>query len=147
MKKEIPIKFEDKNYLCKVESTDSNLIHIELSEDLFPKYQGTLAVKVIYEQIRAFRGYTMEEIFSVMKDICQEKFNLIKKSDKLELDITFTVMKKEKHLLINLNEVFESNSDIIKRLMEISKNQEDRIKALEKGINELKIIKKKTKKN
>ena len=38
MKKEIPIKFEDKNYLCKLESTDSNLINIELSQDLILKF-------------------------------------------------------------------------------------------------------------
>ena len=141
MKKEIPIKFEDKNYLCKLESTDSNLINIELSQDLILKYNGTIFIKDICGQISAFSGYSMEEIFSAMKDISQEQFNLIKKSDKLELDIAFKVMKKEKHLFIKLNEVHETRADIIKHLMEIIKNQKERIKALEKGINELKIKK------
>ena len=105
-------------------------------------------IKNIYEQIRAFNGYTMEEIFSAINDIPQEKFNLTKKSDKLEFDIPFIVIKKEKHLLISLNEVTETNADIIERLMEISKNQKERIKALEEAINDLKIgkVKKKEKK-
>ena len=85
----------------------------------------------------------MEEIFSAMKDISQEQFNLIKKSDKLELDIAFKVMKKEKHLFIKLNEVKETKADIIKHLIEIIKNQKERIKALKIGINELKIKKEK----
>ena len=143
MKKEIPIKFEDKNYLCKLESTDSNLINIELSQDLILKYNGTISIKDICGQIRAFSGYSMEEIFSAMEDISQEQFNLIKKSDKLELDIAFKVMKKEKHLFIKLNEVHETKADIIKHLMEIIKNQKERIKAPKIGINELKINKEK----
>ena len=90
----------------------------------------------------------MEEIFSAINDIPQEKFNLTKKSDKLEFDIPFIVIKKEKHLLISLNEVTETNADIIERLMGISKNQKERIKALEEAINDLKIgkVKKKEKK-
>ena len=47
----------------------------------------------------------MEEIFAVMKDLLDEKFNLTKESDKLKLDIKFPVMKKEKHLIILLNPV------------------------------------------
>ena len=139
MKKEIPLKFEEKDYLCKLESTDSNLINVILSRDSLPEYKGNIDLKNIYEQIRAFNGYTMEEIFSAINDIPQEKFNLTKKSDKLEFDIPFIVIKKEKHLLISLNEVIETNADIIERLMEISKNQKERIKALEEAINDLKI--------
>ena len=148
MKKEIPLKFEEKDYLCKLESTDSNLINVILSRDSLPEYKGNIALNNIYEQIRAFNGYTMEEIFSAINDIPQEKYNLTKKSDKLEFDIPFIVIKKEKHLLISLNEVTETNADIIERLMEISKNQKERIKALEEAINDLKIgkVKKKEKK-
>ena len=148
MKKEIPLKFEEKDYLCKLESTDSNLINVILSRDSLPEYKGNIALNNIYEQIRAFNGYTMEEIFSAINDIPQEKFNLTKKSDKLEFDMPFIVIKKEKHLLISLNEVIETNADIIERLMEISKNQKERIKALEEAINDLKIgkVKKKEKK-
>ena len=54
-------------------------------------------------------------------------------------------MKKEKHLFIKLNEVHETKADIIKHLMEIIKNQKERLKALEKGINELKLNKEKKK--
>ena len=143
MKQEIPMKFKHENYLFKLESTDSNLINIELSKDLLSKYNGSINLKDVYEQISALKGYSMEEIFSVMEDISKEKFNLIKESDKLKLDIAFPILKKEKHLLINLKEVIETSSDIIKRLMEKCKNQEDRITALEKEINELKIIKQK----
>ena len=148
MKKEIPLKFEEKDYLCKLESTDSNLINVILSRDSLPEYKGNIDLKNIYEQIRAFNGYTMEEIFSAINDIPQEKFNLTKKSDKLEFDIPFIVIKKEKHLLISLNEVTETNADIIERLMEINKNQKERIKNLEEAINDLKIgkVKKKEKK-
>ena len=54
MKKEIRIKCEDKNYLCKLESTESNLINIELSQDLNPEYKGTIVIKDIYEQNMCF---------------------------------------------------------------------------------------------
>ena len=54
-------------------------------------------------------------------------------------------MKKEKHLFIKLNEAHETKTDIIKHLMEIIKNQKERINALKIGINELKIKKEKEK--
>ena len=57
-------------------------------------------------------------------------------------------MKKAKNLLINLKEVIETNADIIKLLMKMNKNQIERKKTLEKGINDLKIgrVKKKEEK-
>ena len=87
MKKEISIKFEEKSYLWKLESTNYNLINIELSQDLILKYNGITVINDICDKISAFSGYSIEEIFSELKDTSKEKFNLIKKSDKLELDI------------------------------------------------------------
>ena len=46
MKKEIPLKFEEKDYLCKLESTDSNLINIILSRDSLPEYKGNIDLKI-----------------------------------------------------------------------------------------------------
>ena len=81
------------------------------------KFKGSLNLKNIYDRIHAFDDYTMEENFAVMKDIPEEKFNLTKESDKLKLEIKFTVMKKEKHLIIELNPVSQSTDSIIQCLM------------------------------
>ena len=140
MEKDTTITFEDKTYSCKLISKDGQVLNVELSEDLFLKFNGSINLKDIYSQIHAFDEYTMEEVFSVMKDLSEEKFNLIKESDKFKLDIKIPVMKKEKHLIIDLNPIIESTDDIIQRLLKLEKNQEERIKALEIEINELKSI-------
>lgn len=138
MQKDISLKFEDKIYSCKIESTDGQTLSAELSEEMLLKFKGCINLKDIYNQIRAFDDYTMEEIFTVMKDMSEDKFNITKESDKLKLDIKFTVMKKDKHLIMELNPVSESNDSIIQRLVKMNKNIEERIKALEKEINEIK---------
>lgn len=102
------------------------------------KFKGSLNLKNIYDRIDAFDDYTMKENFAVMKDIPEEKFNLTKESDKLKLEIKFTVMKKEKHLIIELNPVSQSTDSIIQCLMKKNKNNEERLIALEKKRNELK---------
>ena len=138
MQKDVPIQFESKTYSCKLESKDSQELKIEISEEMFLKFKGNTNLKNIYEQIRAFDDYTMEEVFTAMKDLPKEDFNLKKEYDKIKLDIKFKIMKKEKHLIIDLIEVKESNESIIQNLMKINKKNEERLEALEKELLELK---------
>ena len=135
----ISIKHEDIIYSSKFQSKDNQTLIVELREEMLLKFNGSINLTDIYKQIRAFQDYTIDEVFSIMKDLPQEKFNLKKDSDKYELDIAFPVMKKEKHLIINLNPVTESKENLIQSLTKIIKDQENKINDLEKEINELKI--------
>ena len=78
MQKDVPIQFESKTYSCKLESKDSQELKVEISEEIILKFKGNTNLKNIYEQIRAFDDYTMEEVFTAMKDLPKEDFNLKK---------------------------------------------------------------------
>ena len=58
-----------------------------------------------------------------------------KSSDKYYLDFTFKVLKKEKHLKLEINEVSISKTEIIQDLLKMTQNNEKRLKNLEKEIN------------
>ena len=64
MKKEIKFSFEESNYECILEVIDKENIKILIKEDTLPKFSKELNLKEIYEQIRAFNEYSMEEFFS-----------------------------------------------------------------------------------
>lgn len=138
MRKEIGKNFEGKDYSCELTSTDNQTINLGINENGLLKFNGTITLKDIYQQIAAFDEYTMEEVFAVLKDLPDDKFAIIKESDKYKFDIICKVIKKEKHLFINLNPVIESKNDLIQRLININKINEGRINTLQKEINELK---------
>ena len=63
MEKQIKFSFEEHNYDCILESTDKKNIKILIKEDSLPKFSKTINLNEIYEQIRAFKEYSMEEFF------------------------------------------------------------------------------------
>ena len=140
MEKGIQIKFEEKTYSGKLSSTDSQVLNAELSSEMFSKFTGNINLKSIYEQIIAFEDSSMEEIFSSIKELSQDNLNLKKESDKYILDIKFIILKKERHLIIDLNQVEESLNSIIHHLIKMVQESEADIKILEKEISELKNI-------
>ena len=63
MKKEIEFSFEEHNYECILEPIDKETIKILIKENSLPKFSKTINLNEIYEQIRAFKEYSMEEFF------------------------------------------------------------------------------------
>jgi hypothetical protein len=82
--------------------------------------------------------YTMKEIFAVFEDLKDEKFQIKKEEDKFKFSILIKILNKEKTLTIDINEVTQSEDDLIKYLIKTLKSQEDRITKLENELNELK---------
>ena len=139
MKKKLIINFEDKNYDVLIKSKDENTIEISLSSEEMLKFSADVPLKDIYQKFRAFDGYNMKEIFAVIKDLKDDDFNLMKESDKYIFDIKIKVLKKEKHLKIDLNENKQTGNDIMKELLEQLKQKQERSKKLEEEIRELKL--------
>ena len=139
MKKKLIINFEDKNYDVLIKSKDENTIEISLSSEEMLKFSADVPLKDIYQKFRAFDGYNMKEIFAVIKDLKDDDFNLMKESDKYIFDIKLKVLKKEKHLKIDLNENKQTGNDIMKELLEQLKQKQERSKKLEEEISELKL--------
>ena len=138
MKKEIKFSFEEHNYECILEATDKETIKILIKEDSLQKFKKTLNLKEIYEQIRAFKEYSMEEFFSALDELGKDNITLSKSSDRYYLDLTFKVLKKEKHLKLEINEVLISKDEIIQDLLKRCLNNKKRIENLIKEIDSLK---------
>ena len=138
------INFENEKYECKIDSTDKQNININIENNGFLKFKGSISLQEIYSKIPLFKGYSMEELFSVINDLKEENFAIIKESDKFIFDIAFKVLKKEKHLPIIIKEVSESINDMIKKLLISVQKNNKKIKELENLIKE---IKQKNKKN
>ena len=139
MKKKLIINFEDKNYDVLIKSKDENTIQISLSAEEILKFSADVPLTDIYQKVRAFDGYNLKEIFAVLNDLKNDDFNFMKESDKYIFDIKIKVLKKEKHLKIDLNENKQSGNDIIKELLEKLKQKQERSKKLKEEISELKL--------
>ena len=144
MEKITLIHFENEKYECKIDSTDKQNININVENNGFLKFKGSISLQEIYSKIPLFKGYSMEELFSVINDLKEENFAIIKESDKFIFDIAFKVLKKEKHLPIIIKEVSESINDMIKKLLIAVQKNNKKITELENLIKE---IKQKNKKN
>ena len=91
MKKEIKFSFEAHNYQCLLEPKDKDIIKIVIREDDIPKFNQQLSLKEVYEQIRAFKEYSMEEFFSALDELTKDKIRMEKSSDKYFLVFVFKV--------------------------------------------------------
>ena len=138
MEKKVNINFEEKNYECKIGSTDDQTMNITISNEGLTKFNGNISLKNIYEKIPALEDYTMKEIFAVFEDLKDEKFQIKKEEDKFKFSILIKILNKEKTLNVDISEVTQSEDDLIQYLMKTIKSQEERITKLE---NELKALK------
>ena len=89
MKKEIKFSFEVHNYQCLLEPKDKDIIKIIIREDDIPKFNQQLSLKEVYEQIRAFKEYSMEEFFSALDELTKDKIRMEKSSDKYFFNFCF----------------------------------------------------------
>jgi len=138
MKKEIEFAFDGINYVCLLEEENKDNINIDIKEGDLPKFNGKISLKEVYEQISAFDEYTMGEFFAALEDLTKDKIKIEKSSDKYELDLAFKVLKKEKHLKIQISQVTQSEEDLIKQITKIMLNNNKRLDQLEKKLSQLK---------
>ena len=138
MEKKFTTNFEGKNYECKIESKDDQNISVSFKNEGLVKFNGNITLKDIYEKLPVFEDYTMKELFEILIELKDDKFQIIKENDKYKLNILIKVLNKEKTLSIDITEVTQSEDDLIKFLINEVKSQEERISNLE---NELKILK------
>ena len=139
MKKAFELDFDGVNYKCSLEEENKENINIEIKNGDFSKFNGKISLKDIYNQIPAFDEYTMEEFFSAAGDLTKDKIKLSKSSEnKYELDLAFKVLKKEKHLIIQLSAVIIPEDEMINRIVKILENNDKKIEQLEKELSQLK---------
>ena len=143
MLKNIEIIFEGNTYSCELKPDTNDSIICNIYQNGFPNFEGKITLKEIYSQINAFEDYSMEELFTILKDIEKDKFELINASDKYNLKISIQVLKKIKELNIHLEKKSQSNSEILQFLLNEVKTQEKQIEMLEKELASLRELKKK----
>ena len=80
----------------------------------------------------------MKELFEILIELKDDKFQIIKENDKYKLNILIKVLNKEKTLSIDITEVTQSEDDLIKFLINEVKSQEERISNLENELKKLK---------
>ena len=126
------IKHEDKICSCEIKIEKKDIINLTISEDDILKFKGEIKLDDIYSQIPVLKSYNFEEILDIILDLNLDKFNINKISDKYNLDIAIKIVKKEKHLLIDLEEAKETLEETIKRLRASIAQEDNKIKSLEK---------------
>ena len=138
MEKKFTTKFEEKNYECKIEAKDDKNISVSFKNEGLVKFNGNITLKDIYEKLPVFEDYTMKELFEILIELKDDKFQIIKENDKYKLNILIKVLNKEKTLSIDITEVTQSEDDLIKFLINEVKSQEERISNLENELKKLK---------
>ena len=138
MEKKFSLNFEEKNYECKIEAKDDQNISISFKNEGLVKFNGNITLKDIYEKLPVFEDYTMKELFEILIELKDDKFQIIKENDKYKLNILIKVLNKEKTLSIDITEVTQSEDDLIKFLINEVKSQEERISNLENELKKLK---------
>ena len=138
MEKKFSLNFEEKNYECKIEAKDDQNISISFKNEGLVKFNGNITLKDIYEKLPVFEDYTMKELFEILIELKDDKFQIIKENDKYKLNILIKVLNKEKTLSIDITEVTQSEDDLIKFLVQTVKSQEERITNLEKELKKIK---------
>ena len=136
--KNIEIENEGNKYICKIQII-KDILEISLFLNNILKYEGYITLNKIQNSIGAFIDYNINEIFEEINLLNYNNFILIKEINKYILKIKFNILRKEKYLLINLNENKNIEKDDIMKyiieLKEIIKNKDEKIKYLQ---NELK---------
>ena len=146
--KNIEIENEGNKYICKIQII-KDILEISLFLNNSLKYEGYITLINIQNSIGTFIDYNINEIFEEINLLNSNNFSLIKELNKYILKIKFIILRKEKYLLINLNENKNIEKDdlmnnIIK-LKEIIKIKDEKIKYLEEELK--KYIKKEEIKN
>ena len=150
LKKLIQIENEGNIYICKLQIVDNSLeANIFLANCSI--YKGSINLDEIKNQIKAFIELNIKEIFEEIDLLNSTSFSILKKSDKNILEIKLKIFKKDKNLLIDLEEnkdinlsnkdlinyygnIIKSKDRMITKLNEIIKNKDEEIKVLKEQL-------------
>ena len=137
--KTIEINEGGNGYKCQIQ-TIKEFIQVSLFINDNIKQEGRIHITKIQNEIGAFIGYNINEIFeeiNLLKDDC---FSIIKKEEKYILKIKFVIFRKKKYLeieLANIENDIDKNDLIqtITELKQIIKSKDEQIKLLKKKLN------------
>ena len=137
--------FEGQNtYKCQIQ-TIQDFLQISLFIEDNLKQEGNIHITKIQNQISAFIGYNINEIFEEINILSQESFSIIKEANKDKIKIEFTILRKKKYLYIDLikeENMNINNNDLVKtitELKEIIKSKDEKIKLLEEKLSQYNI--------
>ena len=137
MLKKTELNYEGQLYSCELSSETSESLICKIYKHDFLNFEGKLTLKEIFSQIPAFDEYSMEEVFTILKDLEKDKFEMINSSNELKLKIMIKVLKKVKELYITLVPKSQSKEEIIQYLLSKANDNKKKIEALEKEFKDL----------
>ena len=108
----IEIKFNN-HKLNLDKKLENDMINFYLTSISFKDFKGSLSLDDIVSKIPAFEDYNLQESFDIINEIKPDQYSLIEESGKFILVIKLIVLKKEKNLKINLEELQKSKQKII----------------------------------
>ena len=108
----IEIKFNN-HKLNLDKKFENDMINFYLTSISFKDFKGSLSLDDIVSKIPAFEDYNLQESFDIINEIKPDQYSLIEESGKFILVIKLIVLKKEKNLKINLEELQKSKQKII----------------------------------
>ena len=140
--KEIYVNEDDNKYKCLIQVI-KEFLHVSLYDNNVLKYKGYLHISNIQNSLGIY-NFNIDDIFNEVRDLNNDKFNLIKDINKYQLKIEFKILNKKRNINIDLNENDNQNiknNDFIKtinELKEIIKMKDNRIQLLEEELNKYK---------
>ena len=109
---------------------ENDSINFYLSSTSFKDFKGSLTLDDIVSKIPAFEDYNIQESFDIINEIKPDQYSLTEESGKFCLVIKLIVLKKEKKLQINLEELQKSKEQIIDDLETIKRENNTKINEL-----------------
>ena len=116
---------------------ENDSINFYLSSTSFKDFKGSLTLDDIVSNIPAFEDYNIQESFDIINEIKPDQYSLTEESGKFCLVIKLIVLKKEKKLQINLEELQKSKEQIIDDLETIKRENNTKINELKEKYKKL----------
>ena len=116
---------------------ENDSINFYLSSTSFKDFKGSLTLDDIVSKIPAFEDYNIQESFDIINEIKPDQYSLTEESGKICLVIKLIVLKKEKKLQINLEELQKSKEQIIDDLETIKRENNTKINELKEKYKKL----------
>ena len=143
----VQVENEENIYICNLQLADNSIeANIFLANS--SAFKGNINLSQIKNQIRDFIDLNINEIFEEINSLDPSSFSISKDSDKYILKIKIKVFRKEKYLLIYLEEnknMNETNGDLINYYEEIMNGKDKMIlklnEIIEKKNKEIEMLK------
>ena len=149
----VQVENEENIYICNLQLAE-NSIEAYIFQTYSSTFKGKINLNQIKNQIRDFIDLNINEIFEEINSLDPSSFSISKDSDKFTLKIKINIFRKEKYLLIDLEEnknMNVTNSDLINYYEKIINGKDKMILKLngiiERKNAEIKMIKKQIKNN